>query len=180
MRTCRRSESTRSQTLSYYKQIDGVRYDKALIAAAQEAVSGRGDGRISKADAEKLLPFVIDGDTITATEQATLGYLRDHFTWTDKADAWFKDAITRWQAGDRSFNAPTSPAAAPTSKREPAVVLRIGGAHKTASYFPADAAAQTWCAPTSGNSPGSWERAGAWSPGRLASPTCPPMRSSQS
>jgi hypothetical protein len=127
-------------TMSYYKQIDGVSYDRALIEAAEAAVAGRGDGRISKADAETLLTFVIDGGKITTAEQATMVYLRDHFKWTDKADAWFKDAITRWEAGER----PSTPAkpAATTPKGEPAVVVRIGSKYKTASFFPADAAAQ--------------------------------------
>ena len=127
--------------MSYYKQIDGVDYDRALIVAAQEAVSGRGDGRISRADAEKLLPFVVDGGKITATEQATIIYLRDNFTWTDKASAWFQDAITGWEAGDRSLNAKPAASAPAASEQERVVIARIGSAFKTSSFFPADAAA---------------------------------------
>jgi hypothetical protein len=124
--------------MSYYKQIDGVSHDRALIEAAEAAVAGRGDGRISKADAQRLLSFVIDGGKITATEQATLVYLRANFTWTDKANAWFKDAIARWEAGDRSV-APVKPAK--SSPRESVVLARIGRG-RSAAFFPADAAAQ--------------------------------------
>ena len=47
--------------MSYYKTIDGVKMDAALLEAADEAVAGRGDGRISIADADMLLePLVRD------------------------------------------------------------------------------------------------------------------------
>ena len=35
-------------------QVDGKMYDAGIIAAAEEAVAGRGDGRISQEDADKL------------------------------------------------------------------------------------------------------------------------------
>ena len=123
--------------MSYYKQIDGVQYDRALVEAAEEAVAGRGDGRISRADAEKLLAYIIDGSKITAVEQATLIYLRDRFKWTDKADAWLKDAITKWEAGERQ-----APAPARAVNSEPAVVIRIGPGYRANKYFPAAAAAE--------------------------------------
>ena len=36
---------------SYYKTIQGIRYDRALLEAADERISGQGDGRISEKDA---------------------------------------------------------------------------------------------------------------------------------
>lgn len=115
--------------MSYYKQIDGMTYDRALIEAAEKAVAGRGDGRISKADAETLLPLLIDGGRFTPTEQATLLYLRENMKWTDKADTWLRTSMERWLAGDRT-PAPARPAPAPQG--EAAVILRVG----TSEYFP--------------------------------------------
>lgn len=37
---------------SYYKTIQGVRYDRALLEAAEERIYGQGDVRIFEKDAE--------------------------------------------------------------------------------------------------------------------------------
>lgn len=81
---------------SYYKTIDGVKMDKALLDAADEAVAGKGDGRISLADAEKLLALVKDGDSYTDIEKATMKHIRANYKWTDEADAWFRAEINKW------------------------------------------------------------------------------------
>jgi hypothetical protein len=81
---------------SYYKVIDGKKYDASLIEAAEEAVKGRGDGRISMSDAEILLEKVMDGDTYTDVEKDTMSYIRDNFKWTNEADEWFRSEIRKW------------------------------------------------------------------------------------
>ncbi len=83
---------------SYYKVIDGKKYDLGLLEAAEEAVEGAGDGRISQADAEKLLSQVKDGDSYTDIEKDTVAYIRDNFKWTEAADNWFRTEIRKWAA----------------------------------------------------------------------------------
>ena len=83
---------------SYYIQIDGKKYDRGLVEAAREAVEGAGDGRISRDDAQKLLEQVKDGNTYTDIEKDTVRYIREHFTWTDAADEWFRTEVRRWAA----------------------------------------------------------------------------------
>lgn len=83
---------------SYYIQIDGKKYDRGLVEAAREAVEGAGDGRISQADAEKLLEQVKDGNSYTDVEKDTVKYIRENFTWTDAADEWFRTEVRRWAA----------------------------------------------------------------------------------
>ncbi len=83
---------------SYYKVIDGKKYDAGIIEAAEEAVKGRGDGRISLDDAKVLLEKVKDGDTYSAIEKDTMSYVRDNFKWTDEADEWFRSEIRKWAA----------------------------------------------------------------------------------
>lgn len=83
---------------SYYKVIDGKKYERELLDLAQELTQGRGDGRLSKGDAEKLLEAVKDGDSYTDIEKATVAYIREHYTWTDAADAWFRSEIRSWAA----------------------------------------------------------------------------------
>lgn len=84
--------------MAYYKTIDGKKYDADLIEAAEKAVAGRGDGRISMEDAEMLLAKVKDGDTYTDVEKDTMAYIRDNFKWTEQADEWFRTEIRKWAA----------------------------------------------------------------------------------
>jgi DNA-directed RNA polymerase subunit F len=84
--------------MAYYKTIDGVKYDAELLEAAEKAVKGRGDGRISMEDAKMLLAKVKDGDTYTDIEKGTMEYIRKNFKWTDEADEWFRTEIRKWAA----------------------------------------------------------------------------------
>lgn len=137
--------------MSYYKQIDGIQYDRALLEAAQEAVSGRGDGRVSRADAEALLSLVTDGGRYTAAEEATIAWARANLTWTDKARAWFDQALQEWQDSDPAppeepsipvepaeatptGATPAPPARAPGSAG-PALIFRIAPGNRFARFF---------------------------------------------
>ena len=82
--------------MAYYKVIDGKKYDKELIEAAEEAVKGRGDGRISIADAKILYEKVKDGDTYSDIEKDTVKYIRENFKWTEDGDEWFRAEIRKW------------------------------------------------------------------------------------
>jgi hypothetical protein len=84
--------------MSYYRVIDGKKYDNGLLTAAEEAVKGKGDGRISLEDAKSLLEQVKDGDTYTDIEKDTMEYIRNNFKWTDEADEWFRTEIRKWAA----------------------------------------------------------------------------------
>ncbi|MEA2043116.1 MAG: hypothetical protein U9N85_11275 [Bacteroidota bacterium] len=82
--------------MSYYKEIDGKKYDKSLLDAAEDAVKGSGDGRISMEDAKMLLDEVKDGNSYTDVEKDTVAYIRQTLNWTDKADEWFRSEIRKW------------------------------------------------------------------------------------
>lgn len=84
--------------MAYYKTIDGKKYDGELIEAAEKAVAGRGDGRISMDDAKILLDKVKDGNSYTDIEKDTMAYIRDNFKWTEDADEWFRTEIRKWAA----------------------------------------------------------------------------------
>ena len=85
---------------SYYKEIDGKKYDAGILDAAAKAIEGNGDGRISQKDAEMLLKEVKDGDKYTDIEKHTVALLREKFKWTDAADEWFRKEIRKW-AGEK-------------------------------------------------------------------------------
>ncbi len=82
--------------MSYYKIIDGEKYDKELLEAADKAIEGKGDNRISVEDAKMLLEEVKDGNSYTDIEKATVKYIRDNYNWTEKADEWFRTEIRKW------------------------------------------------------------------------------------
>jgi hypothetical protein len=84
--------------MSYYKTIDGNKYDGELIELANKLTSGNGDGRLSKADAEQLLEAVKDGSSYTDIEKETMAYIRDKYKWTVAADEWFRAEIRKWAA----------------------------------------------------------------------------------
>ncbi|UKN02576.1 hypothetical protein K6119_03500 [Paracrocinitomix mangrovi] len=82
--------------MSYYKTIDGVKYDKEILDLADKLTAGQGDGRLSVDDAGQLLEAVKDGGTYTDIEKETMAYVRDNYQWTDAADEWFRTEIRKW------------------------------------------------------------------------------------
>lgn len=84
--------------ISYYKVIDGKRYKGITIKMADEAVNGRGDGRISMEDAEKIFDTISDGKAYTQVEKDTLRRLRTHYNWTEQADELFRKKVRSWAA----------------------------------------------------------------------------------
>lgn len=84
--------------MSYYKTIDGKKYDGELIELVDKLTAGGGDGRISMADAEKVYEAVKDGNSYTDIEKDTVAYLRDNYKWTDAADEWFRSEVRKWAA----------------------------------------------------------------------------------
>ena len=79
---------------SYYETIQGVRYDRSLLEAAEERISGQGDGRISEMDAEEIVELSKDGKGITETELRTLKYISENYHFTPKAAVWFSSILT--------------------------------------------------------------------------------------
>lgn len=80
--------------MSYYKTIDGQRYDRKVLELAETLIQGRGDGRISREDASQLLESVQDGRGITEIENKSLFYILDNYNFTDSARAWLSDILS--------------------------------------------------------------------------------------
>ena len=86
---------------SHYKQIDGVKYSREILDMADELMGGKGDGRISVADAEKLFAQLEKDGKYTDLEKRTIAYLRDEnssYKFTDAADEAFRTKIRSWAA----------------------------------------------------------------------------------
>ena len=74
---------------SFYKTIKDIRYDRALLEAADERILGRSSSRFSKKDAEDIIRLAKDGGRITEAELNTLNYIRENYNFTPNAAAWF-------------------------------------------------------------------------------------------
>ena len=68
---------------SYYEVIDGLKHDRSALDAARAAVAGKGDGRVSVADAEQIFEKLADGNTITEVEYRTGFRILADFEFTD-------------------------------------------------------------------------------------------------
>jgi Ca2+-binding EF-hand superfamily protein len=76
---------------SFYKQINGKKYDRALFNEAEDAA--KKDGGITLEDAKALWISAMDGDVVTPTEHATLEYALKNFTLTDEAAEYLKSEL---------------------------------------------------------------------------------------
>lgn len=70
---------------SYYRIIDGQRFDRALLELAESLTQGRGDGRVSEGDARTIFAKALDGRRITVVELRTLEYIKANFRLTNAA-----------------------------------------------------------------------------------------------
>lgn len=78
---------------SYYTVIKGKKYDRRMLELAEGLTSGRGDGRISIADAKNLLRVVKDSNNYSTTEKLTMEYIRKHYKFTKEGDEFFRNEI---------------------------------------------------------------------------------------
>ena len=74
--------------MSYYKIIDGVKYDRKMLEVAETALAVHPGNDLEVFDAVPIWEAAVDGGTITETEQRTLDYLRQSYKWTEAAKAW--------------------------------------------------------------------------------------------
>jgi hypothetical protein len=82
--------------VSYYKVIDGLNFDAALLETADELIKGQGDGRISIEDSNKLLLKIFDGGTITKVEGRTILYILKNYKLTEEASRNFLDKLIKY------------------------------------------------------------------------------------
>ncbi len=97
---------------SYYTVIRGKKYDRRMLELADGLTKGKGDGRISVADAKNLLRVVKDSNNYSATEKATMEYIRKRYKFTKEGDEYFRSEIRKWAGGKGKKAAPKEKKAA--------------------------------------------------------------------
>jgi outer membrane protein OmpA-like peptidoglycan-associated protein len=103
---------------SYYKIIEGKKYDREVIEIAEEAAAAEADKIISVEGARKIYEAIIDGNTITQIEQETLDYLKENLSFSEEAIEWLDDEIEKWRA-EKQFKETKASYPAPTPKLAP-------------------------------------------------------------
>tara|TARA_B100000795_G_scaffold234063_1_gene193080 strand:+ start:1079 stop:1342 length:264 start_codon:yes stop_codon:yes gene_type:complete len=83
--------------VSYYKVIEGLKFDAGLLESASELVKGQGDGRISIEDSNKLLMKIFDGRNITQVECRTILYILKNYKLTEEASQNFLDKLIKFE-----------------------------------------------------------------------------------
>jgi ribosomal protein L29 len=68
------------------------------LDAADAMVAGKGDGRISLEDTEKLFEIISKDGKYTELEKRTLSYVRDNFNFTVRGDTFLRSQIRSWSA----------------------------------------------------------------------------------
>jgi len=76
---------------SYYKIVDGERYDRSLLLLADNLIKGQGDGRISEGDMKLLLKSSLDGNRITECEKKTLKFISNQYNTTENAKIYLEN-----------------------------------------------------------------------------------------
>lgn len=87
---------TEGDDASYYKVVDGVKYDRQLLEMAEGFAK---DGQVSYAEAKKLWASAEDGPGITDTEKATFAYALKGLKFSEKASNFMKVSL---EAGTHS------------------------------------------------------------------------------
>lgn len=82
--------------VSYYNVIEGLKFDASLLKMADELIKGKGDGRISIDDSNKLLMKIFDGRTITKVEYRTILYILKNYKITNEASQNFLDNLIKY------------------------------------------------------------------------------------
>lgn len=78
-----------------YRTIEETKLDRVLIDAAELAIEGLGDGRVSEDDAKTMWAMVSNDSLMTKTEKDTLLYIVKNYNCTDAARSFIMDKILK-------------------------------------------------------------------------------------
>lgn len=81
------------KTKSYFKVVDGLRYDRKLLEAADKLVADERVKQISFEDAQLLFPIVGEFEDVSIIEERSVAYVMENYRWTAKAEKWFLEQL---------------------------------------------------------------------------------------
>lgn len=80
----------RKKGKSYYRIINGVRYDRLLLEIAYSVMMQNSKKQIDYEEIRIITKNVWDASTITETEKRSLIYIWDNYSWSSNARKWFE------------------------------------------------------------------------------------------
>ncbi|WCL49795.1 OmpA family protein [Leptospira sp. GIMC2001] len=85
---------------SYYKQIKGKTYDRAMLEVAEKAEANAKGGKpvIGMDLAQELFEALVDGQEYTDVEKKSMKYIRANYLFTPEADEYIRREIRRFAA----------------------------------------------------------------------------------
>jgi len=75
-----------------YKKIRGVKYDRSLLAVADNAADER--NKLILDDCKKIFKGITADNVYSDVEKATMKYIREHYRFEKTADQWIRKAIS--------------------------------------------------------------------------------------
>lgn len=78
--------------MSYYKIIDGIKYDKAILDIADNEI--KADNKISENGMKLILKAALDGKKITKIEYLSIFYIIKNYSITPKAFDTFAEDLS--------------------------------------------------------------------------------------
>ena len=73
--------------------------DLELLCAAEGAVAGYGDGRISRSDLQEIMAIVSGTGCFSPIEKATLELIHRNYRFTDAAERLYRTELGNWPRG---------------------------------------------------------------------------------
>ena len=70
--------------------------DLELLCAAEGAIAGYGDGRISRSDIQDILGIVHDTGWFSLVEKATLDHIHENYRFTKAAERLYHSELEDW------------------------------------------------------------------------------------
>jgi len=90
----KREEKKDKKKASPYRQIKGVKYDKAMLDVVDTALEDK--NKLTIEDCKKLYLEVTDDNKYSDIEKATMKYIRENYKFQPSADQWIRRAIRLW------------------------------------------------------------------------------------
>ena len=70
--------------------------DLELLCAAEAAVAGYGDGRISRSDLQDIIAIIHGTDWFSPVEKATLDHIHNNYRFTSAAEQLYHSELENW------------------------------------------------------------------------------------
>ena len=76
--------------------------DLELLCAAEAAVAGYGDGRISRSDLQEIIDIIHGTGWFSPVEKATLDHIHENYRFTKAAERLYRSELEAWPKNSKA------------------------------------------------------------------------------